>query len=244
MRTTQKIVVILILALATWFGLMMAASRFQGHQSNRILLVELGSDAASLTKAVQANGEDDRDGIAHNIQMVVRNTHLDFVFIFLYWLTFLGLSYRAGRRGQPILAVCAAFAISAAAVADLLENDAILVAMHVKNFTDAVAVDIWEYSQAKWVLFFLAVLLLGLSIALNRGTSNLRRSTGGILLASGVLGMMGIAGNRVSLGFTIVMINLGILLFAVALLLTLWKLYQPVNQTARIEQPHRNRIAA
>ena len=79
MRTNEKVVAVLILALWTWVIVMWAATSFQGHESNRILRVELGSDAASLNQAVAANDRYDKAGIAHNIQMVVRNTYMDFV---------------------------------------------------------------------------------------------------------------------------------------------------------------------
>jgi hypothetical protein len=240
MRSTEKLVAILILALAAWAALMAIATGFQGSQSNRILLVELGTDAASLNQAVQANGKNDRDGIAHNIQMVVRNTYMDYLFILLYWLAFVGLSYLASRLGQRALALCAALCITVAAIADLLENQAILVAMGVKTFTDAVAVDISEFSQFKWVFFFLAAVLLGLSMALNHRTSTIRRATGGAFIAAGVLGILGIARYLVSLGFAIVMINLSLLLVAVALLLTLWKLYQSIKSLGHLEHSHRH----
>ncbi|HZD30555.1 MAG TPA: hypothetical protein VE779_02740 [Candidatus Angelobacter sp.] len=239
MRKTEKIVAILIVVLATWSALMMAVTSFQGSQSNRILLVELGSDATTLARAVQANGTNDHNGVAHNIQMVVRNTYLDFVFILLYWSTVVGLCYLAAKFGQRVLAVCAAVSITAAAIADLLENDSILVAMHVKDFTDAVAVDIWEYAQAKWMFFFLAVLLLGLAIALNLRTSNERRITGYIFVASGVFGLMGIVRNSVSLGFAFMMINLAVGLFAIALLLTLWKFYHSLKELGELEHSPR-----
>ncbi len=177
--------------------------------------------------------------MAHNIQMVVRNTYMDFCFILLYWFTFVGLTYLAGKLGQRILALSAAISISVAAVADLLENHAILVAMSVKSFTDAVAVDISEYSQAKWAFFFLAAVLLGLSIALNHRTSAMRRATGGIFIAAGFFGILGISRYLVSLNFAMVMINLAVLLVAVALLLMLWKLFQSIRSLSNVEHGHR-----
>jgi hypothetical protein len=244
MRKTEKIVAILIVALVAWFGLMTAATSFQGSESNRILRVELGSDAASLTRAVQANGESDRDGIARNIQMVVRNTYMDFVFILLYWATFIGLAYLAGKFGQRALAYFAGLFISCAAVADLLENQSILIAMRVNNFTDAVAVDIWEFSQAKWVFFFIAALLLGLAIASNRRTSDFRRITGWVFAAAGVIGLIGIARNSVSLEFAFVMINVALFLFTIALFATLWKLYQSLQELGHMETVHRAAVHA
>jgi len=240
-RNTEKVVAVLILALTTWGVLMWSVSRFAGSQSNRILLVELGSDAASLNQAVQANGKTDREGIAHNVQMVKRNTYMDFVFVLLYWMTFGSLAYLAGVLGQRVLAFCSAASITVAAVADLLENHSILVAMRFKNFTDAVAVDISEFSQAKWAFFFLAIFLLGLAMALNRQTSQLRRITGGVFLAAGVFGMVGISRCRVSFDFAAAMLNLGMFLIAAGLLLTLWKIYQSLkelNHVANARQAH------
>jgi hypothetical protein len=239
MRTTEKIVAILILSLVTWAILMMVFTNFQGSVPNRILLVELGSDAASLNEAVQANGRLDREGIAHNIQVVVRNTEMDFFFIVLYWLTILGLAYLAGLLGKPFFAACAAICISVAAVADVLENTSILAAMRVSTITDALAVDISEYSQWKWAFFFLALFFLGLATALNRHVSSLRRASGGVFIAAGVLGLLGISRYRVSLDFAILMIRLGVLFFIVGLCLTLWKIYQSVKELNHL--PHADR---
>lgn len=238
MRVTEKAVAVLILALAGWMIVMWAATRFQGDEVNRILRVELGSDAASLNQAVKGN---DRGEVAHNIQMVVRNTYMDYVFILLYWLTFISLAALAGRMGKRFLAVFAALSISAAAVGDLLENGAILTAMQVKPFTDAVAVDISEFSQWKWTTFFLASLLLGMAIALNRHVSRLRRLTGGLFIASGVIGLLGILRYRVALEYSLFMINLAVLVVAAALLLTLWKIYQSLKEldhAERVERVH------
>src|SRR6516164_493255 len=173
MRATEKIVAIMIVALSVWAVLMEVSTSFQGNGSDRILRVELGSDAASLNQAVAGNP-------AHNRQMVVRNTYMDFVFILLYWLTVFSLAFLAGRMGRRFLAACAGLCISVAAISDLFENGAILAAMRVNPFTDPVAVDISEFSQWKWAFFFLASLFLGLAIAMNHRVSVMRRTSGGI----------------------------------------------------------------
>ncbi len=227
MRVTEKAVAIIILALTAWAIIMLATTNFQGHESNRILRVELGSDAAQLNQAVAA---DDDAGIANNIQMVVRNTYLDYDFILLYWLTFVSLAVLAGRMGKRILGICAALLITGAALSDLLENGAILTAMSVKPFTDAVAVDISEYSQWKWAFFFLASIILGLAIALNHHVSRMRRLSGGLFIASGVFGLLGITRYRVSLEYSLWMISIAELLLAAGLILTLWKLYRSLKQ--------------
>ena len=117
MRATEKIVAIMIVALSVWAVLMQVSTSFQGNGSDRILRVELGSDAASLNQAVAGNP-------AHNRQMVVRNTYMDFVFILLYWLTVFSLAFLAGRMGRRFLAACAGLCISVAAISDLFENGA------------------------------------------------------------------------------------------------------------------------
>jgi hypothetical protein len=235
MRATEKAVAIMILSLSAWAIIMWAATSFQEHESDRILRIELGSDAASLNQAVQGNDGNDRDGIAHNIEMVVRNTYLDFVFILLYWLTFLGLALLAGRLGKRLLAVCAALCVSIAALGDLFENGAILTAMRVRPFTDAVAVDISEFSQWKWSFFFLGSLFLGLAVAMNHHVSVMRRVSGGLFIASGFFGLLGISRYRTSLDFAMWMIDIGLLLVAAALLLTLWKIYLSLKQRNHIE---------
>ena len=239
MRVTEKAVAIIILTFSAWAIVMWLATSFQGNEPNRILRVELGEDAAQLNQAVAGP---DNDAIAHNIEMVVRNTYMGFVFILLYWLTFVGLAMLAGRMGKRVLGACAALLITGAAVNDLLENGAILTAMRVKPFTDAVAVDISEYSQWKWVFFFVASILLGLAIALNDRVSNVRRLSGGLFIASGVFGLLGIMRYRVSLEYSLWMIDIGILLIAAALILTLWKIYHSIREIDRVE--HMDRVHA
>jgi hypothetical protein len=143
--------------------------------------------------------------------------------------------------GKRFLAVCATVLISFAALCDLLENYSILLAMRVSPFTDAVAVDISEYSQSKWAFFFLALLLLGLAIALNHRVSTLRRATGGLFIASAAFGLLGVARYRVSLDFTIWMFRFALLFLVAALALTLWKIFQSLkelNQLERVEHAH------
>jgi hypothetical protein len=241
MRVTEKAVAIIILALSAWAVILWAATNFQGHEMNRILRVELGSDSAQLNQAVIA---ENNDGIAHNIQMVIRNTYMDYVFILLYWLAFVSLAVLAGRMGKRLLATCAGLLITGAALSDMLENGAILTAMQVKPFTDAVAVDISEFSQWKWVFFFLASALLGLAIALNHRVSQVRRLSGGLFIASGVFGLLGIVRYRVSLEFSLAMINLAMLLIAAALLLTLWKIYHSIKQLDRVGHGERVHASA
>ena len=226
MRDSEKAVAIVILALSAWTIVMWAATRFQGNDWNRILRIELGSDAADLNQAVAAN---DSQGIVNNIRMVVRNTYMDYVFILLYWLTFVSLAFLAGSLGGRFLAVCSALLITGAAVSDLLENSAIFTAMRVDPFTDAVAVDISLFSEWKWSFFFLAALLLGLAFTVNRRLSNIRRITGGLFIAAGILGLIGISQYRVVLEFSLWMIDAGVLLIVAALMVTLWKFYQALK---------------
>jgi len=226
MRVTEKAAAILILALSTWAIIMSAASRFQGYEANRVLRVELGSGAEALNEAVRGTAP---DGIQYNIQMVIRNTYMDFVFVLLYWLTFMSLAVLAGRMGERLLATCAALLISGAALSDLPENGAILTAMRVRPFPEAVAVDISEFAQWKWTFFFLASILLGLAVALNRRVSRIRRQSGMLFIASGVFGLLGIVRYRVSLEYSLWMIDIGVLLFAGALVLTLWKIYHSLK---------------
>jgi hypothetical protein len=238
MRVTEKAVAVIILALSAWAILMWAATSFHGDEFNRILRVELGADAAQLNHAVAGPNNDE---ITHNVQMVVRNTYMDSVFILLYWLTFMGLAVLAARMGERVLGACAALLITGAALCDLLENGAILTAMRVKPFTDSVAVDISEYSQWKWVFFFLASVLLGLAIALNHHVSNVRRLSGGLFIAGGVVCLLGMMRYRVSLEFSLWMIDLAMLLIAAALMVTLWKTYHSLKErdrVARVERVH------
>lgn len=235
MRMIEKIASVLIVALWAWALIMWTATSFRGQETDRIMRVELSLDAASLNQAVSGP---DRSDVAHNMEMVVRNTKLDFGFILLYWLTFLSLAALAGRMGQRSLAICSALFITGAAVCDLFENGAILTAMRVKLFTDPVAVDISEFSQWKWSGFFLASLLLGLALAINHRISTMRRVSGGLFIAGGVIGLFGMTRYRVSLGFAMGTINLALLLLSAALLLSLWKIFLSLRGLSHVEHVH------
>ncbi len=233
MRLIERITAILIVTSWIWLGLMWVTTSFQGEEPDRILRVEIGSDATSLNRAVRGP---DRDAVAHNIQMVVRNTYLDFFFILLYWLTFLSLSALAWRMGKHVLATFAALLVTAAAICDLFENGAILTAMRVRSFSDAVAVDISEFSQWKWSALFLAALLLGIAIAVNDRVSLMRRISGGLFIASGVVGLFGITRYRVSVDVAIWGIDVGLILLSAALLLSLWKIVLSLRELGHRSQ--------
>jgi hypothetical protein len=232
MRTIEKAVAIIILALTAWAVITWAATRFDGFQPNRILRVQLGSDAAQLNQAVAAP---DNDGVANNVRMVVRNTRMDYFFIFLYVLAFIGLGALAGFMRQRTLGICAGLLIIGAAYSDLLENGAILTAMRFNPFTDAVAVDISDFSQWKWAFFFVASIVLGLAFATNRHVSRIRRMAGGWFIAGGIVGILGVMRYRVALEFTLWMIDIAMVLISVALLLTLWKLYHSIKELEHYE---------
>ena len=246
MRSAEKTAGILILALMVWAVVMIAATNLQFHSSqpNRVLLAELGSDASSLNLSVQAKDKNDLDGVARNTGLLTLNTEMDFLFILLYWLTFLSLAYLAGRLGKPFFASCSAIFVSGAALADVLENRAILAALRVHPFTDQLAVDVSEFSEWKWAFFFLACLFLGLAIALNHRVSPLRRRSGVVFLAASVFGIVGISRHRISLDFTIWMLSLANLLVTVALLLSLWKIYQSLKELNHAHAEHRAGVAA
>jgi hypothetical protein len=246
MRTTEKTTGILILALMVWAIIMLVTTnlQFQGSQSNRILLAELGSDASSLNLAVQARDTRDSGGVARNVELLKLNTRMDFLFIFLYWLTFLSLAYLAGRLGKPFFASWGGSLVRGAAAGGVLENGAVLSALRVHPFTDQIAVDIAEFSEWKWAFFFLACLLLGLAIALNHRVSQLRRISGVVFIAAAFFGILGLSRHRISLDFTIWMFGLANLLVTAALLLSLWKIYQSLKELNHVHAEHRAGIAA
>jgi hypothetical protein len=65
--------------------------------------------------------------------------------------------------------------------------------------------------------------------------SQIRRLSGTLFVASGMFGLLGIMRYRVSLEYSLGMINLGMLLIAAALMLTLWKVYHSLKELERIE---------
>lgn len=228
MRVTEEATAILIVLLSLWCLTMWVATdmQFQGNESSRILRVELGSDAADLDQAVKAP---DAAGVERNVQLIRRNTYMDYVFILLYWLTFVSLAVLEGQIGLRRFAVATILLITLAALCDLLENGTILTFTWLSSYTDSVAVDISQISILKWSLFFSAMLVLGLGFAVNHRISNLRRIAGGLLIASGVFGLLGIVRYRVAIDFSILMVNFSLLLIAAALLLTLWKLWHSIR---------------
>ena len=130
--------------------------------------------------------------------------------------------------------------------------------MRVKPFTDAVAVDISEFSQWKWTFFF-----PGGAAARSRGrdeshrVSQLRRVSGGAVHCQRRVRTAGHHALPRFARFPMWMINIGLLLVAAALLLTLWKIYfslkelehaqahvehAHVGHTARPSWPHMKRV--
>ena len=193
---------------------------------------------ASLRQAVQADDEGrQRTALPKTLRLVIRSTHLDFVFILLYWLTFLSLAYLAGILGKRFFAACCAIFISCAVLADMLENQ-----RHpVGHAGSSIYGRSWQWispsspsgngRSSSW-----RVLFLGLAIALNHRIVAIRRISGGVFIAAGLCGILGLSRHRVSLDFPIWMITFGIFLVSAALLLSLWKFYQSLKELNQLDQ--------
>ena len=76
---------------------------------------------------------------------------------------------------------------------------------------------------------------------MNHHVSNVRRLSGGLFIAGGVVCLLGMMRYRVSLEFSLWMIDLAMLLIAATLMVTLWKTYHSLKErdrVARVERVH------
>ena len=161
--------------------------------------VDPGSaDWTRLTEDERAAAEKDS---AHDREAVIQSLHRDFLFIPAYTFLWIMLGLRAWRRTAPhstavrlglvVLPLLAAFA-------DVLENRALLSALH-----DYPQIADWTLrrgsacSWGKWLASFAEMLLLGTSLLRVgdlRGTAVFLRELGGLILTTaGLLGFVAVA---------------------------------------------------
>src|SRR5271169_6419074 len=124
----QRVLWFVIVATIGWGGLMQfQASRFDHGNGNRptdcdffsgtpILDLELSTSGTCFRQVVN-QGE-----LTGNIAIARTSTHLDFVFIALYWTTFVLFAVVYKNRWSVAVVVC----VSAAAILDIGENFKIL----------------------------------------------------------------------------------------------------------------------
>src|ERR1051326_3661006 len=136
--------------------------------------LELAPDASAFRNLIdQQNPADNR---RWNAEVIRVNTCMDFLFIILYWLTFVFLAKNqdaaipttSGSTRLTWWFAAVASLISVAALLDVWENVRLLSALQklsdsANDFVVPAAV-----SQAKWLFFAAAVLFLGLSFLRNR----------------------------------------------------------------------------
>lgn len=189
----QRIIWGLVIAAIGWFGVMGYASR----QFEKSECPESGVKCALETPGVELQlakspekfklALSGNNAEPTNIRAMRTNTHLDFVFIALYWTVFFlfGGEYRS--------AICSYLrsAISLAAAFDVLENVKLLRAFTELERTGAVTVLPRAFSITKWIAFALAVSLLGATI-LKYSRSRAAKILAVLLFASAVFLLLGV----------------------------------------------------
>ena len=158
-----------------------------------IAQIELARDPACFANLIAVRSLSQKNDVrAHNLKLAVWNTYADFVFILLYWLTFLAFAKllwaTSGRAGW--LAIAVAILITAAALLDVWEDWLMLRGFHHVcegnlDFWPSGAVSAW-----KWCVLGLATVVLGVfCFAVERRV--LRKMMAGLLMVSGVVTMTG-----------------------------------------------------
>jgi hypothetical protein len=165
-----------VLATVVWVSLMQ--NQFRAYQtpqwpidnqcgrlpaSNTALIeLELANSSARFTCLIGPSSPFGATGIReHNLDVLQRNTHMDYLFIALYWSSFLLFAW----QGRGWLAALLAVAITAAASFDLAENSRLL------GGVKAMRKGLSEFpvpgfpSGIKWLLLSFAMLLLATLLA-------------------------------------------------------------------------------
>lgn len=122
-----------------------------------------------------------------NIKAMRANTHLDFVFIALYWAIF----FLLGDEYRSAISRYLRWAISLAAAFDVLENVRLLRAFTDLERTGVVTVLPRAFSVTKWAAFAVAVSFLGATV-LKCSKSRTARTIAVLLFASAVFLLLGI----------------------------------------------------
>jgi hypothetical protein len=192
----EKAAIVLIVLTSLWATVMQctSVSYIVKGGEKPILQAELARSAEDLEAAVNnsATPSQRRD----NINMVIRNTHLDYVFIALYWMTFLAISGVVARVSSRSVGIFTAALITVAAVFDLIENRALLKALHaglpLPRFNDDMAAQaISNPSLVKWFFIFGTLLVVGTALLFGSKSPLVLRAAGVLFLAGGLLGFTG-----------------------------------------------------
>ena len=189
-----------------------------------LLTVALGAAAAiaggltSRLGALQLSGDPDAGrAVVHDEEQrrrIRRQLAFDYVFILAYWLTFLGLAVVLARRGSvgyDIAALAAAFAATATALLDVLENIRTGALLALSRPGDQIRLQPVEHLQrtalAKWFASAVTIALLALVFLPGDGVLLLLGIA--FLLVAG-LGAAGIARRYLLVPYLVAFFALGV----------------------------------
>jgi hypothetical protein len=205
----------LLLAVAAWGAIMqMQVSAFDRTHAPKaawykttkpLIALELASTGRAFQQVLDQGDE------PHNIKLIRVNTYLDFVFISLYWSLFLMFASLEKPVSKLVI-----FLISAAAIADLGENQRLLACLAELVRTKSIAgLAPAPFGYAKWVLFAAALVALASYIRKVEGQHSqslaVALAVSGILTAAGLV--FPIAMLAAGLGFLAVIAIAGIAYF-------------------------------
>ncbi|HEV2577791.1 MAG TPA: hypothetical protein VGU25_11330 [Acidobacteriaceae bacterium] len=223
----QKIFWFLLLATVVWGAIMQVEMAGYVKQPSRfgtelppdcankktppIAQIELSKTSAcfaSLIGPMKSTSPDATADGPENLRLAVRNTHEDYAFITLYWLTFLAFAWVLGKTDPRTrwLGAAVAILITVAAGLDLRENQLMLAGFcQIKegnlNFVTSGVV-----STVKWCVFGAATTALGIHCFVAEKL-RLRKVIGGLLAVSGLLTLVGTLAckNPIPIGLFIAM---------------------------------------
>jgi Patatin-like phospholipase len=167
-----------------------------------LVALELASSARAFQQVIDQGDE------SHNIKVVQLNTYLDFVFIALYWSLFLVFASLEKPISKLVIVL-----ISAAAIADLGENQRLLACLGELSRTKSISgLSPAAFGYTKWLLF--AAALMALAPYTRRVGDQYSRGLAIALTLSGILTVTGLvfptAMLAAGVGFLAVVVIAGI----------------------------------
>lgn len=170
-----------------------------------VIALELASSGRAFQQVLDQGDE------SHNVKVMRLNTYLDFVFIASYWSLFLVFASLEKPLSKPVLVL-----ISAAAIADLGENQRILACLAELSRTRSISgLAPGPFGYTKWILF--AAALIALAPYIRKVGNQYSRPLAIALTLSGILTVAGLvfptAMPAAVLGFLAVIVIAGIAYF-------------------------------
>lgn len=210
----------------THYGLKTIVSNGGCSVTNPLAELELSRDPAAFRTIISQTEAPKSAQVPYsrwNIEVIRVNTFMDFLFIALYWSTFVLL----GSLCQSWLSRIVIATISITALFDVAENVRLFQALHALRLNQTPTQLPGTVSAVKWA--FLGVSAVSLAIALLKEKRPSQIAIAVFLMASGVVTWIGIA--------HVPLLEISMLLLGLALLIAILRFFpiQPFNWTKLLE---------